>query len=303
MQPEAPQPKKVPDLMAALEASLAAVKGEATATARPTKKKPATRKPAARRRSQAKPCSGRVAVELEPDARLGAALDAPAVRQLAHEVEAPARRARRVGLRLGDLEARARGRRPRSAAPGRRSRRRAGSRRRRPGPAWRIAFVTSSETSSRASSSRRGERWSDTSPSARRASAAESGSRASSTSYLTGPSATSRGIVHEVEPLAHARDVEHSHHLLPRPGTSANRRPRSCARCERPPRSTRSPLESMKSSAAQVEHDGARPSSRRVELLLEHGRAGEVELAPSAITAAGRRRRGLERSGGTHAEA
>ena len=72
------------------------------------------------RRAQARPPprprSGRLAVELEPDARLRVALDAPAVRQLAHEVEPPAGRPRRVRGRARQLEARGRGRRPRSAA-------------------------------------------------------------------------------------------------------------------------------------------------------------------------------------------
>jgi DNA end-binding protein Ku len=45
VQPEAPAPKKVPDLMAALEASLAAVKGDDSGEAKPKKKKaPASRK-------------------------------------------------------------------------------------------------------------------------------------------------------------------------------------------------------------------------------------------------------------------
>jgi len=49
VQPEAPQPKKVPDLMAALEASLAAVKGDSVGNgpSEPKQKKPATRKKAA----------------------------------------------------------------------------------------------------------------------------------------------------------------------------------------------------------------------------------------------------------------
>jgi DNA end-binding protein Ku len=48
VQPEAPEPKKVPDLMAALEASLAAVKGDSTGDGQgETKKKPAPRKKAA----------------------------------------------------------------------------------------------------------------------------------------------------------------------------------------------------------------------------------------------------------------
>jgi DNA end-binding protein Ku len=46
VQPEAPEPKKVPDLMAALEASLAAVKGDSTGDGE-TKKKAAPRKKAA----------------------------------------------------------------------------------------------------------------------------------------------------------------------------------------------------------------------------------------------------------------
>ncbi len=49
VQPEAPEPKKVPDLMAALEASLAAVKGDSgdDGKAEPKKKRPAPRKKAA----------------------------------------------------------------------------------------------------------------------------------------------------------------------------------------------------------------------------------------------------------------
>jgi DNA end-binding protein Ku len=49
VQPEAPQPKKVPDLMAALEASLAAVKGDGSGNGQsePAKKQPASRKKAA----------------------------------------------------------------------------------------------------------------------------------------------------------------------------------------------------------------------------------------------------------------
>jgi DNA end-binding protein Ku len=50
VQPEAPEPKKVPDLMAALEASLAAVKGESSGdgkTEAPKKKRAAPRKKAA----------------------------------------------------------------------------------------------------------------------------------------------------------------------------------------------------------------------------------------------------------------
>ena len=49
VQPEAPEPKKVPDLMAALEASLAAVKGDSAGDgkAEPKKKQPASRKKAA----------------------------------------------------------------------------------------------------------------------------------------------------------------------------------------------------------------------------------------------------------------
>ena len=48
VQPEAPEPKKVPDLMAALEASLAAVKGDSKGNGKTeTKQKPAPRKKAA----------------------------------------------------------------------------------------------------------------------------------------------------------------------------------------------------------------------------------------------------------------
>jgi len=47
VQPEAPAPKKVPDLMAALEASLAAVKGKSSGNGKAEAKKPAPRKQAA----------------------------------------------------------------------------------------------------------------------------------------------------------------------------------------------------------------------------------------------------------------
>jgi DNA end-binding protein Ku len=51
VQPEAPEPKKVPDLMAALEASLAAVKGDSKGDGdsgeKKKKKAPASRKKAA----------------------------------------------------------------------------------------------------------------------------------------------------------------------------------------------------------------------------------------------------------------
>jgi DNA end-binding protein Ku len=44
VQPEAPKPKQVPDLMAALEASLAAVKGDDGKKSEPKKKPAASRK-------------------------------------------------------------------------------------------------------------------------------------------------------------------------------------------------------------------------------------------------------------------
>jgi len=50
VQPEAPEPKKVPDLMAALEASLAAVKGDSKGNGKTeTKQKPARKKAAAKK--------------------------------------------------------------------------------------------------------------------------------------------------------------------------------------------------------------------------------------------------------------
>ena len=51
VQPEAPEPKKVPDLMAALEASLAAVKGEGDGAGKPEPKK---KKPTSRKKEPAK---------------------------------------------------------------------------------------------------------------------------------------------------------------------------------------------------------------------------------------------------------
>jgi len=52
VQPEAPQPKKVPDLMAALEASLAAVKGESAGDGK-AEKKPSRKKPAKKETAKA----------------------------------------------------------------------------------------------------------------------------------------------------------------------------------------------------------------------------------------------------------
>src|SRR5688500_959790 len=56
VQPEAPEPKKVPDLMAALEASLAAVKGESAddGKAEPKKKRPAKKSSSSRKKTAAK---------------------------------------------------------------------------------------------------------------------------------------------------------------------------------------------------------------------------------------------------------
>jgi DNA end-binding protein Ku len=53
VQPEAPEPKKVPDLMAALEASLAAVKGESSGDGKAESKK-ARKSPSSRRKTPAK---------------------------------------------------------------------------------------------------------------------------------------------------------------------------------------------------------------------------------------------------------
>jgi DNA end-binding protein Ku len=54
VQPEAPAPAKVPDLMAALEASLAAVKSDEDEPAAATKKKPAAKKSSSRAKAAAK---------------------------------------------------------------------------------------------------------------------------------------------------------------------------------------------------------------------------------------------------------
>jgi len=57
---EAPKPTKAPDLMAALEESLAAVKAEESASRKPAARKPAARKPAAKKpRSRSKAKAGR----------------------------------------------------------------------------------------------------------------------------------------------------------------------------------------------------------------------------------------------------
>ena len=107
VQPEAPEPKKVPDLMAALEASLAAVKGESAGNggkAETKKKQTASRQQEGDGQEvgapgRDAPAQRGFAIQLEPDARLRAAVHAPAVRQLAHEVEAPARGPGRVRVR------------------------------------------------------------------------------------------------------------------------------------------------------------------------------------------------------------
>ena len=131
VQPEAPQPEKVPDLMAALEASLAAVKGDSTGngkTEQPKKKPAASQEGRGEEVGRPRRAGVRYAASRSSSNQTRVsvvALDAPAVRELAHEVQAPARRARGVRLGLGQLEPRARGRRPRRAARGRRSRRRA----------------------------------------------------------------------------------------------------------------------------------------------------------------------------------
>jgi DNA end-binding protein Ku len=53
VQPEAPEPKKVPDLMAALEASLAAVKGDSSGDGKASESKPkAKKKPASSRKKE-----------------------------------------------------------------------------------------------------------------------------------------------------------------------------------------------------------------------------------------------------------
>ena len=185
VQPEAPQPKKVPDLMAALEASLAAVKG-------------------GRRQGRQEAVVGEGAVLGQEGRgvagplrrRRGPARTRRGSRRCARRPSGPRARARgrapsrtgRVGSGSGSLTSKPR---PGSQTSIRSARSPVTSTRRitssSPRSAWRMAFVTSSETSSRASSSRRGERWSATSPSARRASAAESGSRGSSTSSLMVP--------------------------------------------------------------------------------------------------------------------
>jgi DNA end-binding protein Ku len=54
VQPEAPEPKKVPDLMAALEASLAAVKGESAGDGKAESKPKAKRSSSARKKAAAK---------------------------------------------------------------------------------------------------------------------------------------------------------------------------------------------------------------------------------------------------------
>ena len=62
------------------------------------------------------------------------------------------------------------------------------------------------------------------------------------------------GIVDEVEALAHARDLEHPHHLL---GAGDQRKPAAApARAPTETAITRSPLESMNADVAQVQHDG-----------------------------------------------
>ena len=101
VQPEAPEPAKVPDLMAALEASLAAVKDDGAGKKKSSgssKKSEKKEKAKAARRARG------LLVHLEPHPRARVMVDAPAVRELLDEHEAPARGAQRVVRRRLDLE-------------------------------------------------------------------------------------------------------------------------------------------------------------------------------------------------------
>ena len=106
-------------------------------------------------------------------------------------------------------------------------------------------------------------------------------------------------IVDEVEPLAHARDLEHAHHLL---GAGHEREPAAEL-----PRALRRDGDQAQAArvherdVAQVQHDGprgVRPPG--AQLVLQRGGAGEVELAARARSRPRRRRsrsraRGLPR--------
>ncbi len=141
--------------MAALEASLAAVK-DAGGAERQDGKTDVGRRTARRRRQRLqevevegrRPARLSSVVHLEPHPRARAVVDAPAVRQLRDEHEPPARGAQRVGRRRAELEPAAGVVDLDAQRAARRARRRAARPRR---PAWRTALVTSSETSSRTS--------------------------------------------------------------------------------------------------------------------------------------------------------
>ena len=106
VQPEAPEPAKVPDLMAALEASLAAVKDpEAGKKKKSDSASNGSSKSGSKSKSKEKTQG---LVHLEPHPRARAVVDAPAVRQLLDQHEAPARRAQRIVRRRLELEAVAR---------------------------------------------------------------------------------------------------------------------------------------------------------------------------------------------------
>ena len=110
-------PAKVPDLMAALEASLAAVKGDGDGKGEAGQGRGRSASRRARRPRRSRSALGRVAVELEPDAGLGRRGRCPSGRRARARGRGPSPRAAPGRARARRARSRGPGRRPRRASP------------------------------------------------------------------------------------------------------------------------------------------------------------------------------------------
>ena len=137
VQPEAPQPAKVPGPDGGAGGEPRGRQGQRTATAKSAQHEEASKSGSKSKAKEKAKRLARLGVHLEPHARPRGVVDAPAVRELLDEHEAPAGRAQRVARRLADLEAAAGvvDLDPQDAG-GQRDRRAGPPRRRRGGPRW-----------------------------------------------------------------------------------------------------------------------------------------------------------------------
>ena len=103
--------------------------------------------------------------------------------------------------------------------------------------------------------------------------------RAERSPIVIGRADPAGGVVHHLEPLLETRDREHALHGIGPADDHHRRRPRG-ARSSAVTRQRR-PVESRKTTLGQVDHDRLRVARLHpVELVLELGRAGEVEFPP-----------------------